>query len=62
MCDPARSGINNDPRKAYYTKIETWSAKYAAMIGMTGSYGHEYATTTVEEIVRWDNIITKAGC
>lgn len=62
MCDPARSGINNDPRNAYYTKIEMWSAKYAAMIGMSGSYGHEYATATVEELVRWDNIITKAGC
>ena len=29
---------------------------------MFGSYGHDYKNASAEELVRWDNIITKAGC
>ena len=43
MCNPARSGIENDPRKAYCTEIEILTTKYAAMIRMNGLYGYKYA-------------------
>ena len=62
MCDPKKSGIIDDPRMGYYTEVEKWSAKYAATIGMCGSYGHQYYPATAEEFVVWDNIVTKCGC
>ena len=44
MCDPEKSGIDDDPRLPYYSHIENWTAKYAASIGMYDSYGYDYHT------------------
>ena len=61
MCDPTKSGIENDPRLAYYSNIENWTAKYAATIGMYGSYGHSYQTVGVEELVQFDSCVVMSG-
>ena len=61
MCDPAKSGIEKDPRMPYYTNLENWTAKYAATIGMYGSYGHNYKTATAEELLRWDSCVAMSG-
>jgi hypothetical protein len=36
ICDPAKSGIADDPRLAFYLVVEGWSQKYAASIGIGG--------------------------
>ena len=61
VCDPSKSGIENDPRLAYYSNIENWTAKYAATIGMYGSYGHSYQTVSVEELVQFDSCVFMSG-
>ena len=61
MCDSEKSGIDNDPRLPYYSHIENWTAKYAASIGMYGSYGHDYHTANVEELLCWDSCVTMSG-
>jgi hypothetical protein len=38
MCDPTMSGIADDPRKAFYSQVETFSILYAIHIGLGGSY------------------------
>ena len=61
MCDPQRSGIDDDPRKAYYSKVETWTSKYAAEIGMYGSYTHDFKPVNVVELLHWDSILLHSG-
>ena len=61
VCDPSKSGIDNDPRLPYYSSIENWTAKYAATIGMYGSYGHSYQTVSVEELVQFDSCVFMSG-
>ena len=57
ICDPSKSDIEGEPRMPYYTNIENWTAKYAALIEMYGSYDHNYTTTTIEELFRWDSCV-----
>ena len=61
MCDPKKSGIDNDPRLPYYSVVENWSSKYAAITGMTGSYGHSFKLPTIEELVRFDSAVIRDG-
>jgi hypothetical protein len=61
MCDPEKSGIEDDPRMPYYSKLERWSTKYAASIGLLGSYGHDFKTPNIEELVHWDSCVFKSG-
>jgi hypothetical protein len=37
ICDPAKSGITDNPRMPFYSKVENWSQKYAATVGIGGS-------------------------
>ena len=34
MCDPAKSGIDGDRRRPYYTEVEAWTQKYAIGTGL----------------------------
>ena len=61
LCDPEKSGIEDDPRMPYYSKLERWSTKYAASIGLLGSYGHDFKTPNIEELVHWDSCVFKSG-
>ncbi len=45
MCDPTMLGsIADNPRKAFYSQVETFSNLYAIYIGLGGSYGHNLKT------------------
>jgi hypothetical protein len=39
ICDLAKSGITDNPRMPFYSKVENWSQKYATT---GGSYSHKY--------------------
>ena len=59
--DPKRSGINNDPRLPYYSKVESWTQKYATSIGMGGSYGHTFKEVMLEELLHFDSVVIRDG-
>jgi hypothetical protein len=57
------AGIEDDPaRMPYYSKLEHWSTKYVACIGLLGSYIHAFKKTpNIEELVHWDSCVFKPG-
>jgi hypothetical protein len=61
ICNPSMSGIENDPRIAYYHDVErhTNSTKYSS--GMGGSYGHSWNATTARELLMMDGILVRDG-
>ena len=61
MCDPNMSGVNADPRKAFYSKVETFSNLYAIQIGLGGSYGHKFKNIVLDELVRFDGVVIRDG-
>ena len=61
MCDPAQSGIDGDPRKAFYSKVEGFTNSYAYSIGLGGSYGHKFKPVDLDELVRFDGVVVRDG-
>jgi hypothetical protein len=61
ICDPKRSGIQDDPRKPFYSEVERFSNIYAFGIGLGGSYGHTFKTITLDELVRYDGVVVRDG-
>ena len=61
ICNTQRSGIRNDGRLSYYSKVEEWSNLYACQIGLGGSYGHEFKNVTLKEILQHDGCIIRDG-
>ncbi len=61
MCNPKKPGINDNPRLPYYSLVESWSSNYAAITGMTGSYGHSFKLPTIEELMHFDSAIFRDG-
>jgi hypothetical protein len=61
MCDPKMPGINGDARKAFCSKVETFSNLYAIQIGLGGSYGHIFKNVTLGELVRFDGVVVHDG-
>jgi hypothetical protein len=59
--DPKKSGIDNDPRLAYYSKVEQWTQKYATLIGLGGSYGHTFKEVMLEELLHFDSVVIRDG-
>jgi hypothetical protein len=51
MCDPKMSGINADLRKAFYSKLKTFSNLYDIQIGCGGSYGNSFKNIVLDELV-----------
>ena len=53
ICDPAMSGINGDPRKAYYLPVKTFTNTYAAEVKKWDvTYGNMFHMCNPEELVR----------
>jgi hypothetical protein len=46
-------GINANPQKVFYSKVETFSnlPVYAIQIGLGGSYGHRFKNIVLDELV-----------
>ena len=62
IVNPTRSGIEHDPRMGFYHKATQWSNTYAVRDLDSGNgYGHDYKTTSPDELVRWDGIIVTDG-
>ena len=61
VCDPAKSGITNDPWLPFYSKVERWSQKYAASQGIGGSYGHQCKPIMADELIHFDMAVVRDG-
>jgi hypothetical protein len=55
------SDIKDDPRMDYYSKVMTWTHKYAIDLGLGGSYGHRFKEVMVPELVRYDAVLIRDG-
>eukprot|EP00957_Ditylum_brightwellii_P069483 5276332-Ditylum_brightwellii.AAC.1 len=42
MCNTKNSGVCNDPKKSYYSKVEGWSVIYSYQIGLSDYYLHVF--------------------
>jgi hypothetical protein len=61
ICNPAKSSISDNPRMPFYSKVENWSQKYAATMGIGGSYGHEYKQVMATELLHFDMAVVRDG-
>jgi hypothetical protein len=61
ICDPTKSGIDDDPRKAFYSKVEGFTNSYAYSIGLGGSYGHRFKSIDLHELVHFDGVVVRDG-
>jgi hypothetical protein len=61
ICDPAKSGIDGDPRRPYYTKVEAWAQKYVTSLDLGGSYGHKFKQVLAQELVHFDAALVRDG-
>ena len=61
FCNTSRSGIRNDPRMSFYSEVERWTNAYAADQGFGGSYGHQFKTVKIPELVVFDGVIVRDG-
>ena len=58
--EPSRSGIPDDPRRAFYTDVAKYTNTYAfGMRECSEDYGHPFHPCLVEELVNWDGIVTR---
>ena len=57
ICDVNNSGIVDDPRKNYFSHVETFSARYAFDIGLLGSYVHNFKVPTIDKLVNFDGVV-----
>jgi len=61
ICDLSKSGINNDLRKPFYTKVQKFTQIYSVEKGSPGFYGHNFNLSTLEELDHWDGVVGKDG-
>ena len=52
--DPAKSGVDGDPRIPYYTDVEKYTNASTALSGQGSSYGHCWKPTSAGELLRFD--------
>lgn len=61
ICDPKRSGIQDDPRCAFYFDIERYTGTYMSSQGYGGSYGHTMKPVLAAELVVFHGILVRDG-
>lgn len=61
ICNPALSGIKDDPRMSYYHDVETHTNSTKFATGLGASYGHNWTTTTSKELLNFDGILVRDG-
>ena len=58
ICDPAMSGINEDPHMTYYEKVATNTNMNAYGVKKRGgTRGHLFRPTDSQELLVWDGIV-----
>ena len=61
FCNTLLSGVEDDPRLSFYSKVERWSNEYAMSIGLGGSYGHNFNSILIPELVHFDFVAIHDG-
>jgi hypothetical protein len=61
MCDPAKSGTDGDPGRAFCTKAEAWSQKDTTGFGLGGLCGHEFKQVEAQKLVHFGAALVKDG-
>jgi len=61
ICDPLRSGIEDDPRMGFYTEVEKFTNMSKAESGAGGTYGHRWKQTDAAELTRFDGVLIRDG-
>ena len=61
LCDPAQSGVEDDPRIAYYTDVEGFTNASKCLSGTGVSYGHTWTQTNACELLQHDAILIYDG-
>ncbi len=61
FCDPSKSGVEDDPRIAYYTEVEKFTNASKFLTGTGVSYGHEWSQTSAAELLCHDGILVQDG-
>ena len=61
ICNPAKSGIEDDPRISYYHDVETHTNSTKFATGLGGSYGHNWTPTTTKELINFDGVLVRDG-
>jgi hypothetical protein len=45
----------------FYSKVENYTAKYAAGLGLGGSYGHIFTPPKIQELLKFDMTLVRDG-
>lgn len=62
FCDPAQSGIADDPRMPFYTNVLRFSNLYSFHNNLgSGPYGHYFDPLTLEDIIHFDGVPVRNG-
>jgi len=61
MCDPAKSGLRNDPRMGYYNQVLNFSNLYKYQSGAGSTYGHKVEELKLHECIRFDGCVVRDG-
>jgi hypothetical protein len=61
ICDPKRSGIEEDPRLPFHSEVENWTQKYAASQGLMGAYGYLFKPVMSSDLVHFDMAVFQDG-
>ena len=62
ISDPAKTGIDNDPRRGFYTEVSKHTNGYAFNeLGLGYDYGHKFTPVTSPELLRFDGSLVKHG-
>jgi len=59
--DPSKSGVEDDPRMPFYSKVETWTRLYAAEESIGGSYGHSFKEILIPDLVKYHGAVIRDG-
>ena len=62
ICDPAKSGIKDDPRSGFYTDVYQFSNLYKHQVGIGNGYGHDVDEAKTWEFVQFDGVVVRDGC
>ena len=62
MCRPSKSGIDKDPRKGFYDKVEGFTNGYAfSELKLGTTYGHVFKSISIPELLHFDGVVVRDG-
>ena len=61
ICNPSKSGVDDDPRSGFYTDVTQFSNLYKHQVGIGNGYGHDVDEAKTWEFVRFDGVLVRDG-